>query len=318
MNNGILLFVLSSTFAAMVLAGQGIYFWARSRRDEEAEKVRHRLGLDQQDEVEEALASLLREQAADGAIATLGRAGEDLQQTIQQAGLEMTVSALLAQMAVLFIVGGVVGYLIQPPLAVIAFAAGYFPYGYVTRTADARAKRLLEQMPDGLEMMGRAMQAGAGLIDGFKLVQDEMNDPIAFEFGRVAEEVRFGKDWREAMEGLIARNPSIFDLRLLVSSLLLQREAGGNMIETVTRISKLIRQRAAFDNKVKAMTSEARASGLILALMPLGVLLMIFLANAPYLEPLVDTTIGQVVIVYAVASYGIGIFVMTAASNVDV
>ena len=86
--------------------------------------------------------------------------------------------------------------------------------------------------------MARALQAGVGLNDAFRLVAEEMPMPIAGEFGRVFEEVRFGRDYREAFEKMLDRNPGVFDLRLFVSSILLQRETGGNLIEILENIAE--------------------------------------------------------------------------------
>ncbi|MCB9666220.1 MAG: type II secretion system F family protein [Alphaproteobacteria bacterium] len=316
--NAVIVIALVMVFATVVLSVQGVYFYTRGKKDEVEEKIRHRLGFDPNQTDEEMLASLLREQAADGMLERLGKQGEEMQATIRQAGMDITVSTLVGYMAFASLLATTLAFVAVGPKAMPpALLLGYVPLAWVRRRAAARAKALLEQMPDALEMMGRAMQAGAGLVDCFRLVQDEMSDPVATEFGRISDEVRFGKDWREALEQLLVRNPSLFELRLLVSSLLLQRETGGNMIETVNRISKLIRQRAAFDGKVKAMTAEARTSGLVLALMPIGVLILIVMANAPYLTPLVDTAVGQMVIVYAISSYAIGIFIMQASSKVE-
>lgn len=319
MDNPIVLVILAMTFAAPVLLVQAASFYIQGKRDEEEAKVRDRLGIQQWNEDDEALASLLRESASDGAIDALGAAGDDIQKLIQQAGMTISVSTLLVQMVIALIVSFVVLFFTMGGLASLGCVAfGYLPYWWVSSTAAKRAAKMLDQMPDALEMMARAMQAGAGLSDCFRLVQVEMTDPIAAEFGRVADEVTFGKEWRTALQLLIERNPSLFELRLLVSSLLLQRETGGNMIETLARVAKLIRQRYAFDNKVKAMTAEARTSGMVLALMPLGVALLIFVFNPAYLTPLFEHPLGQIVLVYAVFSYGIGLFLMSAMSTVEV
>jgi len=314
----VVLIVLGMVFAAIVFTIYGFVFYFRGRKESDASRIQARLGMSQEEE-EETIGSLLREQAADSALERLGNLGESMQLAIQQAGMKMTVSTLISQMVVLGFAAMLgLGIFLGARWTPLAILVAWAPYKYVQTKASSRAKKLLSQLPDCLEMMGRAMQTGAGLIDCFRLVQMEMQDPVAGEFGQVSEQVRFGKDWRLALEELINRNPSLFDLRLLVSSLLMQKETGGNMIETVNRISKLIRSRYAFDSKVVAMTSEAKASGFILAMMPLCVLTLMFLANPDYLEPLWSTMVGQIVCVYAVGSYGSGIYIMMAMSKVEV
>lgn len=315
---GVVLIVLVMAFAAMFLAFQGVYFYIRGRREDEQIRVETRLGITK-DEEEEALASLLREQATDSMLERLGEWGRKTQEAIQQAGLTMTVSDLVTRMAAFGLIAAVAAFALVGAKGLPAgIAAAYYPLATVNRAATKRAAELLAQMPDALEMMSRAMQTGAGLVDCFRLVSVELKDPVAGEFGRIADEVKYGKDWRHALDGLVTRNPSLFDLRLLVSSLLLQRETGGNMIETLARISKLIRQRAAFDAKVKAMTSEARASGLVLALMPIGVMLLVLMANPAYLEPLISTGSGQMAVVAAIVMYSLGLFLMNQMQKVKV
>lgn len=314
------LVILGLVFLAIMLVGQAGYWYLRGQRDSEEQRVRRRLGLDTaQQQEDEALSSLLREQAADSMLESLGKMGEDMAQTLKGADDSRTVSQLVVTMIA---VGGVVAGLGIPFIGskaiIIGLLVSNLPYMLVKRRASKRSVALLVQMPDALELMGRAMQAGTGLSETFKLVAEETKDPLGTEFGQVYDELRFGRDWRIALEDLVNRFPEVFELRLFVSSMLLQRETGGNMIETVGRLSKLIRTRHAFDAKVKAMTSEARTSGLVLAGMPIGVLAMVMLANFQYLAPLWETGAGQTAVVYCVASYTMGLFLMRSMSRVDV
>lgn len=314
------LVVLGLVFVATVLGGQSIYWYFRGLRDDEALRVRRRLGLDaSQQQEEEALSSLLREQAADTMLESLGKIGEDMAQTLKGADDARTVSQLVVTMIAL---GGGVAALLIPFLGLKSVFVGmilaYMPYMMVKRKASQRSVALLVQLPDALDLMGRAMQAGTGLSETFKLVAEETKDPLGVEFGQVYDELRFGRDWRIALEDLVNRFPEVFELRLFVSSMLLQRETGGNMIETVGRLSKLIRARHGFDAKVRAMTSEARASGFVLAGMPIGVLGLVMLANFEYLTPMWRTGAGQTAMVYCAGSYGMGIFLMRSMSRVDV
>ena len=118
------------------------------------------------------------------------------------------------------------------------------PTSYVRKRqgTDLRIKKLAranarQPRPHGAQRC----RPGLGLADAFRLVAEEMALPVAAEFGRVFEEVRFGRDYREALENLLERNPGIFDLQLFVSSVLLQRETGGNLIEILDNISDTIR-----------------------------------------------------------------------------
>jgi tight adherence protein B len=150
------------------------------------------------------------------------------------------------------------------------------------------------------------------------MVQEEMPMPIAAEFGRVQEEVRYGRDYREAFEKMLQRNPGAFDLRIFVSSVMLQRDTGGNLIEILENISDTIRNRFLFDAKVRAMTSEARFSALILGSLPIGVVCILIFANREYLEPLRETTAGNIVVLVCITMYTLGVLIMRDMSKVEV
>ena len=316
--------VMAMVFAALVLGFQGIFLWVAWKREEQDSKIRRRLGVDGNEENnssddDEAVAQIIREQAVDAAAAALGEYGERIETLIRASDADMTVSKFLTQSAAMGIIIGLVLAFVAGPAGLITIPLGaYIPYLILQRQADNRATALLTQMPDALENMSRAMQTGTGLSEAFRIASEEMPDPIATEFGRIYEEVRFGKDWREVLNGLVERNPTIFDLRLFVSTLLLQRETGGNMIETLSNISKTIRNRYVFDAKVKAMTSEARASGFVLAAMPLGVVGLIMVSSPDYLQPLYGTDLGKDIVMLALCWYGVGVYMMQMIAQVEV
>lgn len=315
--------VMALVFAALVLGFQGIFLWVAWKREEQDSKIRRRLGVELMDAgaanpEEEAVAQIIREQAVDAAAAALGEYGERIETLIRAANAEMTVSKFITQAALMGLVIGFGLTFVVGPAGLLAVPLGaYVPFLLLQRQADARATSLLTQMPDALENMSRAMQTGTGLSEAFRIASEEMPEPISVEFGRIYEEVRFGKDWREVLNGLVERNPTIFDLRLFVSTLLLQRDTGGNMIETLASIAKTIRNRYVFDAKVKAMTSEARASGFVLGGMPVAVVALILVSSPDYLEPLWTSTLGNMFIMLALVWYLIGIYMMRLLSQVE-
>jgi tight adherence protein B len=210
------------------------------------------------------------------------------------------------------------GVFVGLPGMVLALPMGYAPLFLVQQKGNSRMKLLVEQLPDSLELMARALSAGLGLSDAFRLVAEEMPMPIAAEFGRVQEEVRFGREYREAFDKLMERNPGIFDLRIFVSSVMLQRDTGGNLIEILENISDTIRSRFLFDAKVAAMTAEAKFSAIILGGLPLAVLAMLTFSNPTYLEPLWNTPQGNMLVAACLMMYAIGTMLMRDLSNVEV
>ncbi len=311
----IILIGMAVVFTAILALSQTLYWAYVVRKEAEEKELARRLGAI----AEEQYQSLFREQAADAAGQALGNVGVHIHEMLNQADSQLTVGGLLLRMAG---VGVVAGLILMMSLGPVGFLLGpvfgFLPYMLIKRQGQQRARRLLEQLPDALDLMARSLQAGLGLNDAFRMCAEEMPLPAAAEFGRVFEEVRFGRDYADALTNVVRRNPALFDLRLFVSSVLLQRETGGNLIEILENISNTIRQRFLFDAKVSAMTSEARFSALILGGLPLAVATMITVTNPSYLRPLIDDPLGNFMLFYCFVSYGSGVYLMRSMANVEV
>jgi tight adherence protein B len=318
MPNWVLVILLIVVFTAVLAIGQGLYWAYVGRVEQRQEELKRRLGQTGEDAIE--MESLFREEEGDMAASALGGIGAHLQALITQAEAGYTVGHLAARIILCFGAGMIGGGLALQSLVgmILGIPAGLAPYMLLRYQASSRTAKLVEQLPDSLELMARSLQAGMGLSDAFKLVAEEMPMPIAAEFGRVFEEVRFGRDYREAFDKMLSRNPGVFDLRLFVSSVLLQRETGGNLIEILNNIANTIRSRFVFEAKVRAMTSEAKFTAGLLACLPIFVVLILSVMNPEYISPLVDDLLGNVIIAAAFFMYGFGGFLMYEISNVDV
>lgn len=314
--NWILVVILAVVFTAVLAIVQALYWAYIARIEREQEELRRRLSGGSFEAFE---ATLFREEAADQAARALGDFGMSLQRVLLAADSKLTVTQLIARMALVgagaALAGGIFMGLVGLLLGIPAAAA---PYLIVKQQATQRADALVSQLPDALDLMARSLQAGLGLNDAFKLVAEELPMPIAAEFGRVFEEVRFGRDYRDSFTKLLERNPDVFDLRLMVSSVLLQRETGGNLIEILENIADTIRARFMFHARVRAMTAEAKFSGIILGVLPFGVITILFLSNPAYLDPLWTDPKGNLLLVFDVFMYGTGIMIMRDLTNVQV
>lgn len=309
--------MLAVVFTAVLATVQGLYWAWVAKKDRENEELLRRLGSGGVGEEDDA--SLFREQTKDAVANALGDIGTSLQQAITKADVNYGVSQLLTRMIVLAGVGAVVGGVFGGLLGMgAAIPAGYAPLFILKSQGNKRLTKLVEQLPDALELMARSLSAGLGLNDAFRLVAEEMPMPIAGEFGRITEEVRFGREYREAFEKMLARNPGVFDLRIMVSSIMLQRETGGNLIEILESISDTIRSRFLFDAKVKAMTAEAKASALVLGGLPIGVFMILLIMNPDYVGALLHTTLGNIILGCCAVSYTIGGTIMNDLTKVEV
>ena len=313
----VLLMSLAVVFTAVLSVIQGLYWAYIARQERESDELLRRLTGGGGGEVIQE--SLVRSQQNDAAAKALGSLGASLQAAVTAADSSLTVSGVAMRMmgaAVIGALGGVwVGGL---PGLVLAIPLGYAPLGILRYQGGVRSNELVSQLPDALDLMSRSLQAGVGLNDSFRLVAEEMPVPVAAEFGRVFEEVRFGRDYREAFHKMLDRNPGVFDLRLLVSSVLLQRETGGNLIEILENISNTIRTRFGFQAKVRAMTAEAKFSAIILGGLPLCVMGILLMTNPAYLDPLFTDPLGKLVLAGDIIMYGTGMMIMRDLTQVEV
>lgn len=208
-----------------------------------------------------------------------------LDRTLVQSGLDWTVGTLFS---VSLLVGIVCLYALSfagiPGLMqwIGAIVAASLPLAYIHRKRTRRMRRLETQLPDALDLIGRAMRAGHALPSGLQMVALEMQDPIASEFRITHDEVNFGVNIQEALANLSARVP-ITDMNYFVVAVLIQREAGGNLTELLDNLSKLIRERHKFHAKVRVLTTEGRMSAWVLGSMPFGLAALLNYANHDFI-----------------------------------
>jgi tight adherence protein B len=133
-----------------------------------------------------------------------------------------------------------------------------------------------------------------------------MDDPVAHEFGLTFNEISYGNDVRRALLGLLSRVPSV-TVMALVTSILVQKETGGNLAEVLEQIAKVVRGRFRFHRKVKTLTAEGRMSAWVLATVPMILFATIWTTTPDYLPILIEDPRGQNLIIYGAISGVIGI-----------
>ena len=305
-------------FLAVVLMIEGAYLVWNSSKGPEAERIARRLrtmsagshgGEKNISIVKERLLS--KTPMMQRVLLQMPRVGA-MDRLLQQSGVTWSVSdffglTLLGFLATLF----GVSYLPLPWIVRIAIAAlvALLPYFYVTRTKAKRLDRIERQLPDALDLMGRALRAGHAFPTALKMVGDEMSDPIAAEFRVAFDEVNFGIAMPEALMNLATRVPST-DLRYFVIAVLIQRETGGNLSELLASISAIIRDRLKLLGQVKVLSAEGRLSAWILALLPFGAAFMIQIVNPKFLEVLYTDPTGRKMLAVAGVMMLLGILAM--------
>ncbi len=163
-----------------------------------------------------------------------------------------------------------------------------------------RIKRFTFHFPDALEMFARSLRAGHSFSGAIELVAQEMPDPVGPEFQKVFDEQNLGVSLRQALTGLTERVDSL-DVKFLVTAILIHRETGGNLAEIIDKISHVIRERFRVQGQLRIFTAQARLTGWVLALLPVGAAFLIGVLNPGYLKPLWEEGIGRMMVFAAVA-----------------
>ncbi len=233
-----------------------------------------------------------------------------LTQMIEQAGHEYRAYRVLLTGLVLAAASGMLVWLFLPYwwLALAAaFVALWLPLLKIIRDRGKRFAKFAEGLPDALEAMCRALRAGHPFNETLRLVADEHKGPVAQEFGLTFADINYGNDVRRAMLGLLERMPSM-TVMMLVTSILIHRETGGNLTEVLERLSNLIRGRFRFQRKVKTMSAEGRMSAWILVAIPFLLAAAIIVTSPDYLTLLIKDPTGQMFVMGAFGSMLVGIF----------
>lgn len=229
---------------------------------------------------------------------------------LERAGLATKAATVLAWSAGIFAVVFLLPPLLGAPIAaagLLAAVCGTGPFFYVLFKRQQRVDRFSAQLPEAIDLLVRALKAGHALPSGFRLIADELSDPVAREFGHVHEELNLGRPIDEALDNMRERVDTM-DVRLLFTSILIQRETGGNLVEILESLADTIRRRMVFRDKLSALTAEGRLSGIVLMSLPPAMVLIISVLNPRYAAMLLEPGTLRFALIGAVGAQIAGIF----------
>ncbi|MFO0389664.1 MAG: type II secretion system F family protein [Alphaproteobacteria bacterium] len=198
-------------------------------------------------------------------------------------------------------------------VAVVYIVAWY----YVRRCIKKRSAMFLNHFPDALDMIVRSVKSGYPLAGAIRMVADNMSPPISSEFKQVADETAYGSTLVDALKRLCQRIDEP-DIKFFVVVLSVQQEVGGNLAEVLSNLSSIIRKRKHLRLKVRAITSEGRATAWVLGSLPGFVFIIINKMSPKHMEPLFDTVLGNMLLAGAIGIVLLGGFIITKMSDVEV
>ena len=279
-------------FIAVLVLVEGVYLVAFGKSISLNKRVNRRLEmLDKGSKREEVLAKLRKEM--DQHMSSRGLPLYSiLADRAQKAAIAFTPKQLIMLMVAVSIVsfaglsvGTEAGFAVRVIMGIGMGVGGVF--FWVSNKANKRIAMIEEQLPDAVELMVRSLRVGHPFSSAISIVSKEIKDPLATEFGIIADESSYGRDIGEALKAM-AERLDMQDLRFLAVAVTIQQQSGGNLAEILAGLAQVIRARFRLFRRVKAITAEAQWSGKFLSAFPIAALIMIQVTDPHYYDEVLD------------------------------
>ncbi|MHB8718777.1 MAG: type II secretion system F family protein [Candidatus Dormibacteria bacterium] len=194
----------------------------------------------------------------------------------------------------------------SPLLLVLGFPLAWVLSGAYLRFRQARRTRAFNnQLGDTITLLSNALKAGYSFSQALASVGRNAAAPIAEEFTRATREIALGITVDDALNHMVQRNKSE-DFDLLVTAVQIQRVVGGNLAEILDTIAYTIRERVRIQGEIRTLTAQARISGIIITLLPVGLAVILSFISPSYFGPMLGQTLGRVMLGIGVLMIGMG------------
>ncbi len=246
--------------------------------------------------------------------------GKNIVVKIVKAGRQDSATTFIVMILGLILVGlwAISHYALHPGFIVAAFIVPIWLGNKILQSAiEKRRRQFIDMFPDVLDMIVRSVKSGFPINSAFKMVVENMEDPVKSEFRQVSDELALGRPLNEALSRLMTRVDEQ-DVRFFVVVLKIQQETGGNLAEIVGNLSNIIRKRKQLRQKIRAMTSEGRTTGYILAAIPIVMFGVLLYMSPDHLEPLFNTSSGNIVLAIAGGLVVLSQIIVRKMINIDI
>ncbi len=238
---------------------------------------------------------------------------------LERAGVKWTPRDFYIGSAIAGIVlGGLCFNFLNLPIAatVVALFVGAFgiPRWVVAKLTKRRQAKFTSHLANAIDVVVRGVKSGLPLNECLQVIARESPEPLAGEFRSVMEQQRLGVPLADALDRMYDRMP-LAEVRFLTIVIAIQQQAGGNLSEALSNLSGVLRDRQMLALKVKALSAEAKASAMVLASLPPGVMFMVYMSSPGYMMPLFTTTPGRFMMALGATWMTIGVLVMKKMIN---
>jgi len=229
------------------------------------------------------------------------------QYLMTSAGLAVVMIGLFLFQGLPFLLAITVGLLIGVAL----------PHMIVSKLIARRIKAFNSKFPDAIELMVRGLRSGLPISETMQIVAEEIPDPVGIEFRMVSDKMKIGRTMDSALTETAERLGTP-EFQFFVISLAIQRETGGNLAETLSNLADVLRKRAAMKLKIRAMSSESKASAYIIGALPFIVFGLIWWINGSYMQTFFTDERLMIAGGGGMVWMGIGAFIMAKMINFEI
>lgn len=315
------LIILIGSVLTMTLVLYALYdviMGSNRRRKQRIKSIRQRLGADLPDLAPHMPHSAFKKDNSgsplEQRLKKLLPNGAVLNQRLAKAGLNISIARFglfsgLAMISSTFVI------IVMFKLPIVIGILGGVSFGLggahmLVSILMARRTALFNKLfPDAIDLIVRAVKSGLPVSEGLTIISREMQGPVAKEFAQISESMQIGATMEEALWAAAQRLDNS-EFNFFVISLVVQAETGGNLAETLDNLGDILRKRQTMQLKIKAMSSEARASAYILGFLPFGMMAILEVMSPGYTQPLFNDNRGLLVMGAALVSIAMGAAVM--------
>ncbi|HEV2044017.1 MAG TPA: type II secretion system F family protein [Sphingomicrobium sp.] len=272
-----------------------------------------------QAQIRKLLAS--RNARLDGAFATLIPKPALLRKRLEQTGKSITLGKY-AMISVGLLVGIAGLSMLNGAPILFALTFGLFialglPHLVINKLIKRRIAKFNVNFPDAIELMVRGLRSGLPITETLGIVASEVPGPVGLEFRAVSDKMKIGRTMEAALQETADRLGTA-EFQFFVITLAIQRETGGNLAETLSNLADVLRKRAQMKLKIRAMSSESKASAMIVGALPFIVFIMVWMINPLYMQ---NFFVDERLIVAGIGGLtwmGIGVFIMAKMVNFEI
>jgi tight adherence protein B len=319
----IILITFLVLFAVVMVAVSVGYRFLETQRKRQVQGMLNVVSGESSEAVE---VTVLREQKLEDPLeGLLKNAGfkAPIQRFLQQAGVDWSPGRMVGTILIAAAAGAILGAVFRPLgfvfVSIFAFALLFalLPYVYLRIKRRKRLAAFEEQLPEALDFLARSMRAGHAFSISLEMLGQESPDPLGQEFRVLFNEQNLGAPIDIALANFAGRVP-LLDIRLFVSSILLQRQTGGNLSEILIRLAYVIRERFKLKRHVKAASAHGRMTAAILTVLPLITMMLLLFIAPGYLQGMAADSDGKWMIAGAIVAQILGYFIMRKIVNIKV